>query len=97
MPDAARMNDPTDHGGNITEGEASVIIAGRAAARVGDDHLCPASEPGPKPHEGGPILPPGSTSVKIAGSFAARVGDQAKCNGPPDRIAAGESTVQIGG
>jgi uncharacterized Zn-binding protein involved in type VI secretion len=96
MPDAARMGDLTDHGGMITEGESTVIIAGQPAARVGDDHSCPASDPGPKPHEGGPILPPGAISVIIAGSPAARVGDMAKCSGPPDKITSGEPTVIIG-
>jgi len=97
MPDAARMGDATDHGGLITEGEGSVIIAGQPAARVGDDHTCPASDPGPKPHKGGPILPPGAVRVIIAGSPAARVGDAATCVGPLDKIASGEPSVIIGG
>lgn len=96
MPDAARKGDLTNHGGVITEGEETVIIAGRPAARVGDDHSCPANEPGPKPHKGGPILPPGSTSVSIAGQAAARVGDTATCVGPTDTISSGEATVRIG-
>jgi uncharacterized Zn-binding protein involved in type VI secretion len=96
MPDAARKGDQTSHGGTITEGEETVSIAGKPAARVGDDHSCPASEPGPKPHKGGPIQSPGSITVSIAGKAAARVGDQATCAGATDTISAGEPTVQIG-
>ncbi|MPT35395.1 MAG: type VI secretion protein, partial [Flavobacterium sp.] len=33
----------------------------------------------------------------IGGMPAARVGDKAICSGPPDTIAAGSSTVLIGG
>jgi uncharacterized Zn-binding protein involved in type VI secretion len=92
---AARMGDPTAHGGKITEGYAKVLIAGRPAARVGDMHSCPLAEPGPKPHVGGPIST-GSGSVLIGGAPAARVGDQATCTGPPDSIAEGCKTVLIG-
>ncbi len=68
-----------------------------AAARIGDMHTCPMTNPGPVPHVGGPILPPGAPTVLIGGVPAARVGDMAVCVGPPDTIVAGSATVLIGG
>ncbi|MBI4705787.1 MAG: PAAR domain-containing protein [Deltaproteobacteria bacterium] len=65
------------------------------AARLGDDHLCPAAE-GPKPHKGGPIAPPCEVTVLIGNQPAARVGDPAICVGPPDAIQDGSPTVLIG-
>lgn len=67
------------------------------AARVGDMHVCPMVDPGPKPHVGGPIMPPGFPMVLIGGVPAARAGDMATCVGPPDVIIAGSATVLIGG
>lgn len=67
------------------------------AARVGDPHVCPMVDPGPKPHVGGPILPAGCPTVNIGGMPAARVGDLALCIGPPDVIVMGSPTVMIGG
>lgn len=67
------------------------------AARVGDPHVCPMVDPGPKPHVGGPILPPGCPQVLIGFMPAARVGDMCTCAGPPDSIAMGSVTVMIGG
>jgi uncharacterized Zn-binding protein involved in type VI secretion len=95
MPPAARMGDPTAHGGVITVGFPMVLIGGQPAARVGDMHTCPMSD-GPKPHVGGPISPPGSPTVLIGGMPAARMGDQAICTGPPDAIAMGFPMVIIG-
>ena len=96
MPPAARLGDPTVHGGVITQGEPTVLIGFMAAARVGDMHTCPMVDPGPKPHVGGPILPPCEPTVLIGNMPAARVGDKATCTGPPDPIAMGEATVLIG-
>jgi len=67
------------------------------AARLSDNHTCPAVDPGPTPHVGGPILPPCEPSVLIGFLPAARVGDMASCNAPPDMIAEGSMTVIIGG
>ncbi len=67
-----------------------------AAARVFDNHVCPAFN-GPQPHVGGPIRPPGCVTVRIGGLPAARVGDACVCAGPPDVIATGSKTVRIGG
>jgi len=97
MPPAARMGDPTAHGGVITVGFPQVLIGGQPAARVGDMHTCPLVTPGvpPVPHVGGPITGPGSPTVLIGGMPAARMGDSCTCTGPPDSIAAGFPTVMI--
>ena len=67
------------------------------AARVGDNHTCPAINPNGNPHTGGPILPPGLPTVLIGGQPAATVGSVCTCAGPPDSIAKGSLTVTIGG
>lgn len=67
------------------------------AARITDQHVCPALTPPPAPHVGGPILPPGEPTVLIGGLPAARVGDLAICAGPPASIVMGSATVMIGG
>jgi uncharacterized Zn-binding protein involved in type VI secretion len=67
-----------------------------AAARVSDMHTCPMVT-GVVPHVGGPILPPGAPTVLIAGLPAATVGDHCVCNGPPDVIVKGSSSVMING
>ena len=69
---------------------------GKPAARVGDMHVCPKTNPGPVPHVGGPIAV-GSSNVIIGGMPAARVGDMAVCIGPPDKASSGSSTVLING
>lgn len=92
---AARMGDACTHGGSITVGLPTVLIAGQPAARMGDMHVCPMVD-GLKPHVGGPISK-GSATVLIGGQPAARVGDPATCVGPPDMILAGSWTVLIGG
>jgi uncharacterized Zn-binding protein involved in type VI secretion len=66
------------------------------AARISDMHTCPAVEPGPVPHVGGPVIV-GAPTVIIGGQPAARVGDSLTCIGPPDSISKGESTVIIVG
>ena len=97
MPPAARLGDPTSHGGTITVGFPQVLIGGQPAARVGDMHVCPMVTPGtpPIPHVGGPITGPGSPTVLIGGMPAARLGDSCTCTGPPDSIVMGCPTVII--
>jgi uncharacterized Zn-binding protein involved in type VI secretion len=68
-----------------------------AAARVGDNHSCPMTNPNGSPHTGGPILPPGVISVIIGGKPAANVGTKCTCAGPPDSIAKGSTSVIIMG
>jgi len=95
---AARMGDPTAHGGVIVLGYPTVLIGGQPAARLGDMHTCPMVTPAPVPvpHVGGPISL-GSATVLIGGQPAARMGDMAVCVGPPDTVMSGCPTVLIGG
>lgn len=67
------------------------------AARVGDMHTCPMTNPNGSPHVGGPIMPPGVPTVLINGQPAAVVSGMCTCAGPPDTISMGSSTVMIGG
>ncbi len=94
MP-AARMGDPTSHGGVIVVGLPTVLIGGQPAARLTDMHTCPMVT-GVVPHVGGPISGPGSPTVLIGGLPAARVTDMCVCVGPPDSIVSGCPTVLIG-
>ena len=63
---AARLGDPTDHGGTIgpevTGTAAQVNIGGQPAACQGDPQTCPMTD-GAKPHVGG-IITKGSSTVK---------------------------------
>ena len=49
-----------------------------AAARIGDNHVCPMQTPGtpPIPHVGGPITGPGVPNVLIGGILQTDVGKQ---------------------
>lgn len=67
----------------------------KPAARMGDNHICPVTTPGP--HIGGPIIGAGSTSVWIGGLPAAKKGDRCTCMGAMDRIIKGSSGVLIEG
>ncbi len=95
---AARMGDPTAHGGTIVSGFPTVLIGGMPAARLTDMHVCPFITPAvpPIPHVGGPITGPGVPTVLIGGMPAACVGDMAVCVGPPATILMGCLTVLIG-
>ncbi len=59
-------------------------------------HVCPMVT-GVVPHVGGPIMPPGVPTVLIGGMPAATATGMCTCTGPPDTIAKGSATVQIGG
>ncbi|GMQ82694.1 MAG: hypothetical protein BMS9Abin05_2152 [Rhodothermia bacterium] len=95
---AARLGDPTAHGGVIVLGFPMVLIGGMPAARVGDMHVCPMVTPGtpPIPHVGMPIASPGAPTVLIGGMPAATVGSIAPCVGPPDSVMMGCPTVMLG-
>jgi len=67
------------------------------AARLTDMHRCPAANPGPVAHVGGPIVAQGAPTVVIGGLPAATVGDVARCVGPMDTIVQGSPTVFING
>ena len=95
---AARLTDPTAHGGTIVgPGVPTVLIGKMPAATMGDNHLCPMMTPAtpPIPHVGGPITL-GSTGVFIGKKPAARMGDMAVCVGPPSTVIMGCPTVLIG-
>jgi uncharacterized Zn-binding protein involved in type VI secretion len=92
---AARLFDPTVHGGMVMMGFPTVIIEGKPASRVGDPHICPMMTP--TPHVGGPILPPGAMTVLIGGQPAARMGDWGLCIlAPVDPIIFGALRTNIG-
>ncbi len=94
MP-AARLTDPTEHGGIImAPGCPMVLIGGLPAARITDMHVCPMVD-GIVPHVGGPIVM-GSFTVLVGGLPQARVLDELVCIGPPDMIAMGCLTVIVG-
>lgn len=94
---AARLGDQTAHGGTIVgPGCPTVLIGGKPAARLTDNHVCPMVTPPGVPHVGGPIVGPGVPTVLIGGLPAACVGDMCTCVGPPDSIIVGCFTVLIG-
>ncbi len=94
MTFAARLGDPSVHGGVIVSGFPLVIIGGKPAARITDMHTCPLVTV-LVPHVGGPIIM-GSPTVIVGGMPQARMGDMMICVGPPDVIAMGEPTVVVG-
>ncbi|WP_264937992.1 PAAR domain-containing protein [Sphingomonas caeni] len=59
-------------------------------------HKCPAVNPGPSPHVGGPVAK-GSSNVITGGAQQARVTDKCVCKGPPDVIVKGSATVLVNG
>lgn len=97
MPPAARVGDmhtcpmvdgvKPHVGGPITLGSANVFIGNKPAARVGDMAACV----GPPPPD------PIAMIVAIASIPADPAGDVPMFAGPPDTIAEGSFTVQIGG
>lgn len=91
---AARLGDPTVHGGVILVGHPTVLIGGQRAARIGDMHLCPQVTV-VVPHVGGPLVL-GSFTVWTGGVPQSRAGDMLICVGPPDVVAMGCPTVFVG-
>src|SRR5215470_11838049 len=91
---AARITDPTAHGGMVTMGLPTVLIGGLPAARIGDIHACPMVTV-LVPHVGGPFIL-GSFTVIVGGVPQSRVMDTLICVGPPDMLAMGAPTVLVG-
>lgn len=90
MPSAARVGDPSSHGGAESgPGMFNVLIGGQPAGVAGDIHICPVPQPHPPS-----AFPKGSATVLIGGRPALRQGDVAGCGA---QIAVGFPTVQIGG
>ncbi len=91
---AARIMDPTAHGGMVTVGYPTVMIGYMPAARIGDMHVCPMVT-GVVPHVGGPFIL-GSFTVLVGMMPQSRVGDMLICVGPPDSLVMGCPTVMVG-
>lgn len=104
MPAAARVGDPTSHGGRIATPPppvaatvARVLIGGRPAAVMGSLTVCPIV-----PHAAlgpGNVIEPDPTAlaggtVLIGGLSAARMGDKTVCGA---QILMGAVNVEIGG
>jgi uncharacterized Zn-binding protein involved in type VI secretion len=97
MPFAARVGDMTSHGTPLGPalGSLNVLIGGQPAWRAAlDVHTCPLVS-GTVPHVGG-VVAMGSLLVLINGVPAARQGDIIVEGGPPNTIAMGCPTVEIG-
>ena len=94
MPFAARITDPTAHGGLVTVGFPTVLIGGMPASRIGDMHVCPMVTV-LVPHVGGPFIL-GSFTVLVGSMPQSKVGDMLVCVGPPDSLIMGCPTVQVG-
>ena len=71
---AARIGDPTVHGGAVAAGFPTVIIGNMPASRIGDMHACPMFT-GPVPHVGGPFVL-GSFTVLTGFSPQSRMGEK---------------------
>ena len=97
MPFAARVGDQTSHGTPLSPGPGSVnvLIGGMPAWRAtADFHACPLVT-GVVPHVGG-VVAMGSVTVLINNMPAVRQGDMITESAPPNSIAMGCTTVQIG-
>lgn len=92
MPAAVCVGDVSNHGGTVIgPGVATVMIAGKPAAVLGDMHACSLPT---NTHQ--PTVSPftaGSSTVMIGGRPALRVGDTCVCGAS---AAVGQPTVQIG-
>lgn len=79
---AARVADSTMHGPPILGTPCpTVIIGGKPAWRVGDQHTCPIPNAPPPagpgtPHGPGITTPPGAVTVHVGGKPAARQTDK---------------------
>jgi len=72
---------------------------GNAVSLRGHAHVCPAVDPGPKPHVGGPVVSVGQSFVTVDGVPIATVGDKTLCAGVPTTaaITGGSSVATIEG
>jgi uncharacterized Zn-binding protein involved in type VI secretion len=98
MPFAARVGDLTSHGTPLgpAPGSLDVLIGGMPAWRATSDfHACPLVT-ALVPHVGG-VVAMGSLTVLINNLPAVRQGDLIVESGPPNAIAMGCLTVEIGG
>lgn len=74
-------------------------MPGRPVSLLGDFHACPAINPGPVPHVGGPVVQPGQAFVRVTGRPVAVVGGSTLCAGVPctDPMVMGSAIVRITG
>ncbi|MGV1760149.1 PAAR domain-containing protein [Rhizobium sp. P44RR-XXIV] len=72
---------------------------GQPVTLKGQMHFCPACDPGPKPHVGGPVQTTSQDFVKVNGIPIATVGDKCLCTGVPTTaaITGGSSIANING
>ena len=99
---AATVTTPLTHGPPILGvGCPTVLIGGKPAWRVTDQHTCsvPSAIPAATPHGTGITAPPGAVTVLIKGQPAARVTDKiiepAAIPPTPNVIMVGVPTVLI--
>jgi uncharacterized Zn-binding protein involved in type VI secretion len=93
MPSAARVTDISNHGGIIAgPGVPTVLIGGKPAAVMGDQHICALPPSGHQPTVS--PFPIGSTTVLIGGKPALRTSDACICGA---MAVVGDPTVIIGG
>lgn len=71
MAKLARLNDTSDHGGNIITAAAKTYYNGRRVARIGDILNCPIHGPNP--------IVEGSAKQIVEGAKVARHGDHTAC------------------
>lgn len=91
MPPAARVGDPSAHGGAVVgPGVPTVLVGGQPAAVLGDLHACPIPPPSHVPST--PFVA-GSATVLLGGRPALRVGDACACGAI---VPVGMPTVMIG-
>ncbi|PQJ33903.1 hypothetical protein BSZ35_04155, partial [Salinibacter sp. 10B] len=90
----ARQGDPTAHGGTIVQGVPTVLVDGMPIATQGSMHVCPMCNPGPSPHVGGPVSN-GVPWFTVNGMPVATLGCICTCNGPPDSIVMGSTTLIV--
>lgn len=92
MPAAARVGDTTNHGGTVIgPGTSTVLIGGKPAAVLGDNHVC--AIPANTGHLTSSPFTMGSGTVMIGGKPALRAGDVCGCGAS---AAVGEPTVMLG-
>lgn len=92
MPGAARVGDTTNHGGTVIgPGASTVMIGGKPAALLGDNHVC--AIPPNTGHLTSSPFTMGSATVLISGKPALRAGDVCACGAS---AAIGEPTVMLG-
>lgn len=104
---AARITDNPMHGPPIMgAGCPTVLIGGKPAWRVGDQHTCPVPNAPPpagpgSPHGPGVTSPPGAVTILVKGQPAAHMTDKIMEAGavqPPmtvDTVMMGEPTVLL--